>query len=62
MEEAVMITRGPQDASAAINRILSDHQFREELSQRALAYARRFSWESIAIQHKQLYEQLLTSE
>lgn len=61
MEEAVAFSRDPQDAVSTINRILSESGYRDELSARARAYARRFSWETIAIQHRQLYEQLLMS-
>lgn len=61
MEEAVAFSRDPQDAVAVINRILSDSGYRDELSGQARAYALRFSWETIAIQHRQLYEKLLIS-
>ncbi|MHB8845797.1 MAG: glycosyltransferase family 4 protein [Nitrospirota bacterium] len=59
LEHAVVISQGPQDAIAAIGRIVSDNRYREELAARARTYARHFSWESIAIQHKELYERLL---
>jgi glycosyltransferase involved in cell wall biosynthesis len=56
---AVVFSQRPQDALDAIKRILSDSAYRSELSERALAYAGRFSWETIALQHQQLYERLL---
>ncbi len=61
MEGAVAFSRHPQDALAAISRILSDREYCEGLSAGALAYSRCFTWETIAIQHRQLYEQLLMS-
>jgi len=59
MEGAVAFSRNPHDAVEVINRILSDRSYRDELSVQARSYAQRFSWEVIAIQHRQLYEQLL---
>jgi glycosyltransferase involved in cell wall biosynthesis len=58
MEDAVVFASGPREALGQIKKILEDSTFREQLSERARDYARRFSWDAIAVQHKELYARI----
>ena len=58
LADVVEFATGPAEAVAAIQRLLGDADRRRTLSARALRYAARFSWDSIAEEHVRLYDSL----
>ncbi len=52
---------GPNAIAAALNRILSSQDLRDELAGRSIENARRFSWSKAAAQTHQVYENVIKS-
>jgi len=48
-----------EDIAAALERVLSSSDRREELRRKGLQRVSRFSWDECARQHAQIYRQLL---
>ncbi len=56
LKSSVEVAGNPDEASAAIKRLLTDRDRRLAMSERGRAYARRFTWEDIVARHIRLYE------
>jgi glycosyltransferase involved in cell wall biosynthesis len=61
LEQATWFCATPAEAVAAAKDLLEKPSLVEALRKRALEYARRFSWESIAESHVQLYERIMAA-
>jgi glycosyltransferase involved in cell wall biosynthesis len=55
LANSVLLTRNPQEALVAIQHLFTDQDAREDLSQRAVKYSRRYSWARIARLHLKVY-------
>ena len=61
LEGAVQFVESPHTAINELERLKNEHVLRESLSSRARSYASQFTWESIALRHIELYNELLSS-
>ena len=59
MEGAMKFSRSPEEAIEIIYGLKDDPEMRSELEANAIAVARRFSWQQIALEHVKLYDSLL---
>ena len=59
LDSAALYARGPEEALLLIEQLRQDAGMRNRLSENARSFASHFSWQSIARQHGELYENLL---
>lgn len=61
LEQAVRFCATPEEAICAAKDLLGRPEVRQELGAKAVQYAKRFSWESIAETHIKIYEQIMAN-
>lgn len=61
LNRVVEFARSPEHALQVIQRVIADKELIKTLSDNARAYANNFTWDAIALKHKELYSKILWS-